>query len=72
MDIRIIHLTLQPIGRSMDKSRDVVLTVSRVEQSRIGFKNFLRILRERRILRTAFELLETMLNEPVVNYQCFV
>jgi len=43
-----------------------------VEQSRIGFKNSLRILRERRVLSAAFEPLETMLYEPVVNYNRFV
>ena len=56
----------------MDKTWDVIVTVSSVEQSRIRFKNFLCILREWRVLSGAFEPFETMLYEPVVNYNRFV
>ena len=55
----------------MDEAIDIVVTVSVVELSRIGLKKFLSSLCERWIL-AAFELLETMLNEPVVNYNRFV
>jgi hypothetical protein len=43
-----------------------------MEQSRVSLKDFLSIFRKRRVLTAAFEPLETMLNEPVVNYQRFV
>ena len=72
MNIRIINLTLKPIRRTMHKTRNVVFTVSAVEQSRITFKNLLCLIRKRRVLSRAFELFKTMLNESMVNYQSFI
>ena len=72
MNLGIIYFTLKPIRRSMDETRDIVVTVSRMEQRGIGFKNFLCIIWKMRVWIRAFETLETMLNEPVVNYQRFV
>ena len=72
MNLGIIYFTLKPIRRSMDETRDIVVTVSRMEQRGIGFKNFLCIIWKMRVWIRAFETLETMLNEPVVNNQCLV
>jgi hypothetical protein len=67
MDLRTIYFALKPIRRSMDKTRNIVLAVSGMEQSKIGLKNFLCFICKWRVL-SAFYPLKTMLYIPLVNY----
>ncbi len=72
MYLWIIYLALKPIRRSVDETRDIVVTVSRMEQIRIHFKNFLRTIWKWRIWIRPFEFFEPMLNESMIYYKCFV
>ena len=66
VNFRIVHFTLKPIRRPMDETRHIVVAISAVEQSRIGWKNLFCLIWKRRVLIWPFEGLKTMLNEPMV------